>query len=98
MTTLEEKLAKAKEHVRELERQRRIRLRKEREEKKKQDQRRNYIVGELVCKYFPKLLELPPGTKAQNEQTFKELEVALSKLSQDGEFIRLLSEQESNLT
>ncbi len=98
MATLEENIAKAKKHIKKLEHQQRIRLRKEREKKKKQDQRRNYIVGELVCKYFPQLLELPPGSKTQNEQTFKELEVDLIKLSQNGEFVCLLSEQESNLT
>ena len=54
-----------------------------REAKKKKDQRRNYIIGELISKYFPEVLKLEPGTKAENAITFEPLEVFLSILSND---------------
>lgn len=69
MSTLEERIAKSKAQTAKLEEQRRIKMRKEREAKKKKDQRRNYIVGELVTQYFPQILNLEPGTKSENATT-----------------------------
>lgn len=81
--TLIERIAKSKAYTAKLEQQRRIQLRKEREAKKKKDQRRNYIIGELISKYFPEVLKLELGTKAENAITFEPLEVFLSILSND---------------
>lgn len=92
-STLAERIAKSKERTAKLEQQRRVELRQEREAKRKKDQRRNYVIGELVTKYFPEVLSLEPGTKAENAVTFKTLEAFLSALSADKELIKRLSEK-----
>lgn len=79
--SLEERIAKSKAHTAKLEQQRRAELKREREVKKKKDQRRNYIVGEMVIKYFPELMCLEPGTNAENVDRFRQLEAVLSMLA-----------------
>ena len=88
MLTIEERITQAKEHVSKLERQRRVEQRKEREIKKKQNQRRNYIIGELVTKYFPETLKFEPGTKDENIVIFEPLEVYLSVLAANKELLQ----------
>ena len=79
--SLEERIAESKAKTAQLEQQRRAELYRERKLKEKLDKRRYYVVGELVCKYFPSLKELKPGTKEQNKVTFKKLETFLSSLA-----------------
>ncbi len=82
-TRLEERIARSKAHTAKLEQQRRAEQRKEREAEKKKNQRRNYIVGELVTKYFPEITAFDPGTKAENMVRFEPLQRILSSLSTD---------------
>ena len=82
-TKLEERIAKSKERTAKLERMRREELRKEREQQKKKNQRRNYIVGELVVNYFPEIKKMEPGTNSENAKNFAELDAFLSFLSSD---------------
>lgn len=91
--TLAERIAKSKARTAILEQQRRVEQRQEREAKKKKDQRRNYVIGELVTKYFPEVLRFEPGTKAENAVTFEPLEAFLSSLCADLELIKQLSEK-----
>ncbi len=65
-------------------------------QKKKKDQRRNYIIGELVSHYFPEVLKLEPGTKEQNTVTFSSLESFLSALASDQELVRQIKRNASN--
>ena len=62
----------------------------------KKDQRRNYIIGELVSHYFPEVLKLEPGTKEQNTVTFSSLESFLSALASDQELVRQIKRNASN--
>lgn len=64
-----------------LEMERRLKLREERERRKKEAQRRYYIVGEIFCKHFPVVNNLPPGTQAQNTETFLPLEKFLESIA-----------------
>ncbi len=89
-STLVERIAKSKERTAKLEKQRRAELRKEREAQKKKDQRRNYIIGELVTKYFQGLCSLEPGTKAENADRFTSLEALLSVLAADHKLMEKL--------
>lgn len=93
MITIEERIAKAKEHVHQLEQQKKVEQRKEREAKKKMDQRRNYIIGELVTKYFPEVEKFEPGTKAENDTIFEPLESFLSTLAADQTLMERLREK-----
>lgn len=81
--SLIEQITETKAHLNALEQKRRAENRREREKEKKLKQRRYYIIGELVCKYFPDLSKLNPGTKEQNKETFKALESLLSEISSD---------------
>lgn len=91
--TIDERILKAKEKVERLQRQKKIELRKAKEEEKKKNQRRNYIVGELVTKYFPQILKLEPGNKAENAVTFKPFEMFLSKLAADQKIAEWLAKE-----
>ena len=93
MMTIEERIEKTKEKVRQLERQKRVEQRKEREAKKKMDQRRNYIIGELVTKYFPEVEKFEPGTKVENDIIFEPLESFLSTLAADQTLMERLREK-----
>lgn len=90
---LEERIAKSKERTAKLERLRRAEIKKEREIQKKKVQQRNYIVGELVVKYFPRLMDLQPGTKAENAARFEPLEIFLSTLSADEQLVQQIKEK-----
>lgn len=92
-TKLEERIAKSKELTAKLERMRKEELRKEREKLKKKDQRRNYIVGELVVKYFPEIKKMEPGTNAVNAKNFAKLDAFLSFLSSDKRLVESLKEK-----
>lgn len=91
MKTLEEKLRETQEKTKHLERQRRIELRQEREAQKKINQRRNFIIGEMVSKKFPKVLQFMPGTKVENKITFAPLGAFLEVLSDDTDLVKELS-------
>ncbi len=83
MQTIDERISKAQEKLTQLQQKKRIELRKKHEEEKKKNQRRNYILGEMVTKYFPQVLKLDPGNKAENAVIFKPFENFLSKLAAD---------------
>lgn len=93
MQTLEEQLQQTKNRANNIKRKIRERDRKERLAEKKLNQRRNFIVGELVCKHFPQLLELTPGTKQKNAETFKDFELFMEYLSSDNELCKMVYEE-----
>lgn len=97
-TKLEERIAKSKEHTAKLERLRRAEIKKQREIQKKNDQRRNYIVGELVTKYFPDLTELQPGNKSENIARFEPLESFLSTLAADKQLVQQIKKKAASNT
>lgn len=83
-------------HIVEIEHSNRIRQRQQKSLQAKKDQRRNYIIGELVSHYFPEVLKLEPGTKEQNTVTFSSLESFLSALASDQELVRQIKRNASN--
>ncbi len=89
----DERLIKAKERVAQLEQQRKLEERREREAEKKKAQRRHYIVGELVEKYFPEVARFNPGTKTENAAEFEPFEVFLSVLASDEEIMSRLKNE-----
>lgn len=83
MSILSERIAKTNEKIAQLELKRKELLKKDRDKTRKINHLRCFIIGELFCKYFPKIAELTPGTKEENGEIFKELELFLSVLSSD---------------
>ena len=83
-------------HIAQIEQSNRIKQRQQKKLQAKKDQRRNYIIGELVSHYFPEVLKLEPGTKEQNTVTFSSLESFLSALASDQELVRQIKRNASN--
>lgn len=67
------------------------------EAQKRQDSRRNYIIGELVTRYFPSLREREPGTATENQTRFEPLEAFLYVLSTDYELVGELQDRAAQL-
>ena len=93
MKTLDEQLVQAQSKVKDIKRQIKEQERKERRAKEKVNKRRNYVVGELICKHFPQLLELAPGTKQENSEIFKDFDLFLEALSKDKELCKQIHER-----
>lgn len=91
--SIEECVKKVKEKIETLERERRNSDKRKRENKEKEDKRRNYLVGELVSKYFPETLSLKVESKEQNTATFKPLEAFLKVLAEDKELVAQLKKK-----
>ena len=68
MSTMEERQKNASERAKQFEQQQRKTQRQTKAAQKKKDERRKFIVGELVIQYFPKLLEIDPGTTQEETQ------------------------------
>lgn len=93
----EERSASAKKRIDIAEQKRRQKERTTQEEQMRQDSRRNYIIGELVTKYFPEVTTFEPGTNAENRTRFKSLEAFLYVLSTDYELVRKLQDRAAQL-
>lgn len=68
MSTMEERQKNASERAKQFEQQQRKTQRQTKAAQKKKDERRKFIVGELVIQHFPKLLEIDPGTTQEETQ------------------------------
>ncbi len=68
--------------------------RRKREADRKLRDRRCFIVGGLVCKYFPEINQLRPRqTKAENDAEFAEFEGILSLLANEPDLVVLLKNE-----
>lgn len=74
---------------------RRLEEKRVRDLKNKEDNRRKYVVGGLVIDAFPELLNIAPGTKAENEVRFQSLKQVLSVMAATPELIEKLKEKAS---
>ena len=93
MLTIEKRAANAEERIAKTRRQRSAEEKATRDKLKKLNDRRNYILGELLCKHFPELMELEPGTKEENAARFASFENFLSALADDPELVDDLKER-----
>lgn len=87
MLTIDQRTENAAKCAAATKHQQRMEKRKISEEQKKMTQRRNYIIGELVSKYFPEVKTFEPGTKAENAERFQPLEAFLTELAADQKLI-----------
>lgn len=91
--SIEERNANANKRIQTAEQEQLLKQRSEQEAQNRKDKRRNYIIGELVSKYFPDVLALEPGTQNENTATFERLESFLYVLSIDYELTQDLKER-----
>lgn len=88
LMTLQERTRAARAKVSEEEYRRRVADKRTQAEKKKLEQRRYYIVGQLVTEAFPELEKLvPASTDVENQVNFGSLIVCLDVLKQHPEWI-----------
>ena len=91
MLTLAEQLAKEKESLVQLQRRQMAKEQREQKQKSKLDSRRRFIIGELIEKKFPELLNYQPRrTQAENKVEFAPLELFLDLLAADDEYLARL--------
>lgn len=83
MATVNEIINKANKKIEEQKRLKRAAVRRERETKKVKDNRRNYIIGKIFVKYFPEVLSLEPGTKAENVVEFSAIDILFLRLAKN---------------
>lgn len=96
--SIEERTASANRRIDTAERKRRQEERSAQEAQRKKDNRRNYVIGELVTRYFPSIQNYEPGTDAENQTRFQPLEAFLYVLSTDQDLVEELRERATQLT
>lgn len=95
--SIEERSANADKRIRAAEQRRRQDEWREKDAQKRKDQRRNYVIGELVTRYFPTVREYEPGTNAENLARFESLEAFLYVLSLDPDLVDDLQDRAAQL-
>lgn len=93
MLTIEERSQKATKHIAESQYQQRLVQKQAQDEQRRKAQRRNYIIGELVSKYFPEVCDIEPGSEAENKARFEPLEAFMAVLSADKELMEQLKKK-----
>lgn len=85
--------------IEQIKNQKKMNENRERETKRKVDAHRNFIIGELVCKYFPSMMRYQPHrNKADNEAEFANFANILSWLSDNTELLTNIKEEAPKLT
>lgn len=90
MMTLKEVIRSADDRIAQVEHQQRLEQRRARDAQRRREQRCIFAVGELVTKYFPAILTIEPGTRAENAVRFAALEAFLAELASDLELAEQL--------
>lgn len=94
MLTINKRTQNAKEKIERENRQIRLNQQAEIKDRQKKDRRRNFIIGSLVSKYFPEVLEIDPGNETTwISENFKALEAFLFVLSSDNELVDQIKEK-----
>ena len=94
---IEERIENANQKIQAVEQKQRLQKMNTPETQRRKDQRRNYIIGELVAKYFPDVLALDPGTQDENTTRFEPLEAFLYVLSTDYDLVEELQGRATQL-
>lgn len=98
MSDINNFLRAAEVRTKELERQRLVRARREKASNRKLRNQRYYVIGELVCRYFPGLEQYQPQkTREGNASEFAELEKTLAWVSGREELLLRIEEIVSRL-
>ena len=97
MMSIKERTSNANRRIVAAEQKKRQEERAAQEAQRRNDSRRNYIIGELVTRYFPSLREYEPGTDTENQTRFGSLEAFLHVLSADYDLVEELRERAAKL-
>lgn len=91
--TISERTQKGSKRIDAAKHQQRLEQEEAHNVQKKMGQRRNYIIGELVSKYFPEVRKIEPGTPDENEARFQLVEAFLAVLANDQELVKQIKDQ-----
>ena len=94
MSNIDDHLRKATLRIEQHKNQKSLHQRKEQEARRKLDTRRYIIIGELVCKHFPEMMNCQPQMKkSETAKEFSDFEETLRLLASNrGLLIKLKSE------
>ena len=93
MSSVDELIIQSQERVEQLKRQKILRDNQEKVKQEAITTRRNMLIGELISKHFPEVLNIQPRrTKSENKIAFETLEVFVSMLADDKEYIERLKQ------
>lgn len=95
--SIEERTANANRKIDAAVLRRRQEERAAQDSRRRKDSRRNFIIGELVSQYFPDVLNIEPGTDAENQTRFEPLEALLCILSTDYNLVEELQNRAAQL-
>lgn len=95
--SIEERTTNANRKAAAAEQKKRQEERATQEAQRRRDSRRNYVIGELVTRYFPSLREYEPGTDTENKSRFEPLEAFLYVLSTDYDLVRELQDRAAQM-
>lgn len=95
--SIEERTANANRRVAAAEQKKRQEERAAQEAQRRKDSRRNYIIGEVVSRYFPDVRNIEPGTDVENQSRFESLEAFLYVLSTDYDLVEELRDRAAQL-
>lgn len=91
MSNANERLKATLARVEQIKNQNKSRERREMEAKRKKDAHRNFIIGELVCKYFPDMMKYQPKrSKVDNTSEFADFENFLCWLSDKTDLVEAI--------
>lgn len=91
MNQVNETLKASLTRIEQLRNQRKSQERRERKAKHKMDAHRNFLIGDLVCKYFPNMMKYQPKrSKADNAKEFADFENFLCWLSDNADLVEAI--------
>jgi hypothetical protein len=94
MSRIDAKIEKKLEEIEQLKNQKKSQQRREQKAKRKMDTRRHIIIGELVCKYFPNMMNYwPQRNRADTADEFAVFENILCMLAANAELVSKLEDE-----
>ena len=93
MLTMDERVQNAEQRVEDGKHSQRLAEKAERDRQRSEDNRRKYIIGGLVLKYFPELHEIKLGAnRGETQANFSQVDAVLSILASKRELISELQD------
>jgi hypothetical protein len=98
MIDINDHLKESRDRVKQLKNQKKTKDRREQEAQRKTDNHRHFIIGEMVCKYFPDVKKYQPQrTKAETAAEFLPLAYILRLLAANTELLAALKDEAAKL-
>ena len=98
LATIDERTENAANRAKKAEHQQRVKQKELQDAQRKREQHLKFIVGGMVCKHFPEILDIDPGrTKDENASRFAFMEAFISALANDHSLVQMLKERANQM-